>query len=107
MPIPFSNDSSTQQGGTFTSGSTFYATINQQNLDNTSNNLKTFIDNKQDTLTNSTGLLGTGGILIIIISLQINQQHLRAIGVLLPINQQLSHLIGVLLPINLIHFRLI
>jgi hypothetical protein len=61
MPISFSNDSSTQQGGTFTSGSTFYSNVNSLTLLNTSNALKTFIDNKQDTLTASTSLIGNGG----------------------------------------------
>jgi len=61
MPISFTNDSSTQQGGTFTAGSIFYSNVNQLTLNNTSNTLKTFIDNKQDTLTASTVLLGNGG----------------------------------------------
>lgn len=61
MPISFPNDSSTQQGGTFTSGSTFYSNVNSLTLLNTSNTLKTFIDNKQDTLTASTSLIGNGG----------------------------------------------
>ena len=60
MPIGFPSDGSPQGGGTFTSGSTFYATVNQQKLDTTSNNLKTFIDNKQNTLTAATSLLGIG-----------------------------------------------
>ena len=61
MPISFPTDNSSQVGGTFTSGSTYYATVNQQKLDTTSNTLKTYIDNKQDILTASTVLLGNGG----------------------------------------------
>ena len=60
MPIGFPSDGSPQGGGTFTSGSVFYATVNQQKLDTTSNTLKTFIDTKQNTLTGSTTLLGVG-----------------------------------------------
>jgi len=60
MPIGFLTDTSPQGGGTFTSGSTFYPTVNQQKLDTTSNTLKTFIDTKQNTLTGSTTLLGVG-----------------------------------------------
>jgi hypothetical protein len=44
MPISFPNDSGTQQGGTFTAGSTFYSNVNQLTLTNTSNTLKTFIN---------------------------------------------------------------
>ena len=61
MPINFPSDSSPQGGGTFTSGSIFYSNVNQLTLNNTSNTLKTFINNKQDTLTASTVLLGDGG----------------------------------------------
>ena len=61
MPISFPNDSSTQQGGTFTSGSTYYSNVNSLTLSNTSNTLLTNINNKQDTLTASTALLGNGG----------------------------------------------
>jgi hypothetical protein len=61
MPISFPNDGSTQQGGTFTSGSTFYSNVNQLTLNTTSNTLLTNINNKQDTLTASTVLLGNGG----------------------------------------------
>ena len=60
MPIGFPSDGSPQGGGTFTSGSVFYATVNQLKLDTTSNTLKTFIDTKQNTLTGSTTLLGIG-----------------------------------------------
>ena len=63
MPISFPSDNSSQVGGSLTSGSIYYAVVNQCNLDITSNILKTYIDTKQNILTSATNLVGIGSLI--------------------------------------------